>query len=331
MVTTLSTRFNSAAGLLMVPPATFGFDEQTALSNSFQHAPVEGADHVQQQAMREFSDLVNLLRSYDIQVFVPEIDNRAPARPNAVFTNNWLSTWPTGEVYLYPMATESRRAERDLGIIRQLAERFVVDKIIDLSAKESQGVFLESTGVMVFDHLNGLVYACPSSRCDISLLRKHVETLGYEAVVFEANDRTGHEMYHTNVMLAIQSTTAIVCEAAIDPSHRESTLQRLRQTGREVVTIDFDQLDAFAANALEVQNRFGESFLVMSQGALDSLDKTQRRTLEASNEILASPLHTIESVGGGSARCMLAEIFLPLRSSNRQGDSGAQTDDLLTA
>jgi hypothetical protein len=266
--------------------------------------------------MQEFTALVDLLRANDIDVFVPEVGHIAPARPNAVFPNNWLSTWPTGEVYLYPMATDSRRTERDPGVIAQLEERFVIDKIIDLSTQESLDVFLESTGVMVFDHLNGLVYACPSVRCHTSLFRSHAQVLGYEAVIFDATDRAGNAMYHTNVMLAIQSTTAIVCEAAIAPEHRASTLHRLKTSGRAVVNISFDQLDAFAANALEVRNRSGKSFLVMSQGALDCLDEAQRCILEADNEVLASPLDTIESVGGGSARCMLAEIFLPLRSTN---------------
>lgn len=305
---------NSAQAVLMVFPKTFGYDDQTATSNTFQHHPDKNIEVTRAEAQREFVGLVEKLRSNSIEVLVAGMSSdAASSMPNALFPNNWFSTWPNGDVYLYPMATETRRIERSAAVLEMIGEQFVINNVIDISAPELQGQFLESTGVMLFDHVNRLAFATPSIRCDQVLFERHVRELGYEPVTFASMDHRGGAIYHTNIMLAIQTHTAIVCDAAIHPDDRDRVMSQLRATNRDVVNISYPQLVAFAANALEIQNAEGNTFLVMSQGAHESLDESQRERLLAHNEIISSPLTTIETVGGGSARCMLGEIFLARR------------------
>jgi len=297
----------------MVVPTTFGFDEQTAQTNVFQHRLNAQSAAVQQAALHEFNDYVELLRAHDITVLTFEDLGDIP-KPNAVFPNNWISTWPDGTVYLYPMATESRRVERSQTAIDLLKERYAIEDVVDLSAREQDGAILESTGVMVFDHESKTAYACISPRCDRDLFIAHSRQLGYTPVAFHATDHKGTPIYHTNVMLGIQARTAVICSESIaNDTERRNVLQVLADSGHEIIDINFAQMEHFCGNVLSVQNRHGESFVILSQSAYDAFSEAQRNTLAKSGTLLPVNIPTIETVGGGSARCMLAEIFLPVR------------------
>jgi hypothetical protein len=299
-----------AQSVLMVSPASFAFDAQTAVSNKFQiELPIEPAQ-VTSQALAEFNAAVTTLRLAGIDVVVHE--GRADEhKPSAVFPNNWITTWPNGTVYTYPMATPSRRTERDPLVLRELAAKFDVSSIIDLSGSEADNRYLESTGAIVFDHASKVAYGCISERCDEELFRAHVKGQGYKAIVFHAYDQRGVPIYHTNVMMAIQSATAAIClEAITDPSERRQIFDALRQH-HEVIDISRAQMNSFCGNMLEVQNRYGEKYLVLSRTAYDSFGPEQRQRLSVDKQLLPITIPTLEAVGGGSARCMLAEIFLP--------------------
>ena len=305
--------YQSASAVLMVRPFTFGFDEQTAKTNAFQHHMQLRPLLVTRKALEEFEEVVRTLQGLGIEVVVFE-DDSTISKPNGVFVNNWLSTWPDGAVYLYPMATESRRPERNPLVLEKLKERFVVGPVVDLSSHERRDEYLESTGVMIFDHLNKLVYASPSSRCSEKLLLKHTQDIGYRPIIFRAFDRHGMTIYHTNVALSIQSSTAIVCSEAIkDEAERHKVLKALMDSRRKVIEITQKQMEKFCGNVLEVCNRNGKRFLVLSQTALDNLTPEQQRQLSADKSLVPLHIPTIETIGGGSARCMMAEIFLPTR------------------
>jgi hypothetical protein len=300
----------SAQSVLMVSPASFAFDTQTAVSNKFQvQLPLEPAQ-ITQQALDEFRGAVATLRRAAIDVVVHEgstYDNK----PSAVFPNNWITTWPDGTVFMYPMATVSRRTERDPKVLTELADTFVVKRVVDLSETEADGRYLESTGAIVFDHAHKIAYGCISERCDEELFRDHVEMLGYEAVVFRAYDHSGVPIYHTNVMMAIHSTTAVIClEAITDSAERSRVFEALRQH-HDVIDISYQQMYSFCGNLLEVENGYGEKYLVLSQTAYHAFDEVQRDRLSADKQLLPISIPTLEAIGGGSARCMLAEIFLP--------------------
>lgn len=301
----------SAAAMLMVRPASFGFDTQTAQTNTFQHVIGESSAAVRRHAEAEFDAFVQVLRSHDIEVVVFD-DAPTPPKPNAVFPNNWLTTWSEGRVYLYPMATESRRIERNPDILSMLRERFTVSEVIDISVAEETGVILEGTGAMVFDHAHKIVYGAVSPRCNRGLFEQHAEVLGYRPIAFTAQDKQGVPIYHTNVMMGVQSTTAVVCgESIIDTAEREQVFSTLRQTGHEVVDITHNQMDQFCGNVLEVRNVRDEPFLVMSSTAYRAFTPAQKEVLARDKTLVCADIPTIEQVGGGSARCMLTEIFLP--------------------
>jgi hypothetical protein len=308
--------YQSATAVLMVRPFSFGFDEQTAKTNVFQHHMRLKSSQVTQKALEEFEDAIRALQESDIDLLVFD-DMSHVSKPNAVFVNNWLSTWPDGAVYLYPMATESRRPERNPQILEKLKERFVVGPVVDISSHERRNKYLESTGVMIFDHLSKHVYASLSSRCDEELLRQHTSDIGYQPIVFRAFDRHGMSIYHTNVVLGIQTSTAIVCSEAItDETERDNVLKALTDSGRTIVEISQKQIEKFCANVLEVRNRKGERFLVLSQTAMDNLTPMQQQLLTADKSLVPLRIPTIETIGGGSARCMMAEIFLPQKDQN---------------
>lgn len=300
----------SASAVLMVRPVSFGFDDQTAKTNVFQHHMHLKDSRVTQKALEEFEDSVKILKAHDIDVLIFEDESHVP-KPNGVFVNNWLSMWPDGKIYLYPMATESRRPEREPQAVELLKERFVVQKVTDISGSEKNDKFLESTGVMVFDHINKAVYACISPRCDEQLLGQHAEELQYEPVIFHASDRQNVPIYHTNVVLSIQTSTAIVCSEVVKPqADLDKLFKALTDGGRTIVDISEAQMEKFCGNVLEVRNRRGEKHLILSQTALDNLTLDQQRILGADKKLVPIHIPTIETAGGGSARCMMAEIFL---------------------
>lgn len=309
--------------VLMVRPTSFGFDEQTAVSNSFQTNVNLHQQEVLQRAAAEFRQLTDTLTAHGVSVVVFE-DDPLPPKPNAVFPNNWLSTWPDGRLFLYPMATKSRRLERSSRLLASLTDQFKVSEVIDLTGHENQDIFLESTGVMVFDHANKIVYGCVSVRCDETLFRKHAADLGYRPVVVRAYDQAGGLIYHTNLLMGVQTSTAVVClEAIADRTERDQLRASLEQTGHEVVAITMEQMNACCGNVLEVQNAAGERFLALSQGAYDAFTPSQRAQLSKDKRLLPVAIPTIETIGGGSVRCMLAELFLPPKNAALQPDSPA--------
>jgi len=297
--------------VMMVRPITFGFDEQTAATNTFQNETSLSQAEVRGRAVEEFDKAVAELRTHGIKVVVFEDQDRKP-KPNAVFPNNWLSMWPDGHIFWYPMATESRRVERSFAALTELAKDFDINEVTNLSAAEDSGVYLESTGVMIFDHEHKIVYGCISPRCDEQLLNMHAATLGYKPIVFHAYNTDSIAIYHTNVLMGVQTTTAVVCADTIfDPAERKQVLSSLQETGHDVVLITQEQMNAFCGNILELQNEQGELFLAMSQTAYDAFTEEQREILSRDKTLIPLSIPTIETIGGGSVRCMLAEVFLP--------------------
>lgn len=298
---------------MMVKPSTFGFDDQTAQTNTFQHHLGLAHSEVLVRANAEFDNAVETLNKIDIAVTVFEDSDKRP-KPNAVFPNNWLSTWPDGHIFLYPMATESRRVERSFEALELLSRQFKISEVTDLSEPERRDLFLESTGVLIFDHVNKIAYACISPRCDEQLFKDHMKDLGYDPVAFHAYGLDGVPVYHTNVMMGIQSETAVICaEAITDEEERNMVLTRLKETGHKVVEITQQQMSQFCGNVLELHNEAGERYLVMSQSAFDGFDAKQREVLSKDKTLIPLAIPTIETIGGGSVRCMLAEVFLPGR------------------
>lgn len=301
----------STAAVLLVKPTTFGFDEQTAVTNTFQNRVALDKPEVTHFAEVEFQRLADTLDAHGIQTVVFE-DNTEPPKPNAVFPNNWLSMWPDGRLYLYPMATKSRRLERSPRALMELAKQFQITKVIDLSSSEQDGKFLESTGVMVFDHVHKIMYGCESARCDERLFRKHAAELGYTPILVHAFDQHGAPMYHANLLIAVQASTAVVClEAIADHAERETIKASLADTGHDVIDITLEQLNAYCANVLELRNAAGERFLLLSRGAYEAYTSAQRAALGKDKTLVPVAVPIIEKVGGGSVRCMMAEIFLP--------------------
>lgn len=299
-----------ASTILMVRPAAFGFNEETAANNYFQHNPGISKEQLQQKALAEFDAMVEMLRRNDVEVLVIN-DTAAPPKPDAIFPNNWLSTSPEGKVFVYPMYAPSRRAEKRDDIPEQLARDFEINDVQDWSEYEAEGRFLEGTGSMVMDHTNKLIYAAISERTNLSVLEKFAASNGYQAIVFLATDKEGRPVYHTNVVMALGEKLCVLCEEAIEEEWELIAVrQLLESTGHTIVPISREQMHRFAGNMLEVRNRKGESLLVLSQRAFGSLHKDQKQKLETFARLLPVPVPTIEEVEGGSVRCMMAEIFL---------------------
>lgn len=294
----------------MVRPAAFGFNEETAANNYFQTNPGISKEVLQQKALAEFDNMVQLLRNEEIDVLVID-DTKEPPKPDALFPNNWLSTSPNGTVSVFPMYAPNRRAEKRDDILQQLARHFVVKDVQDWSEYEAEGRFLEGTGSMVIDHDNKMIYAAVSERTNLSVLEKYAATNNYQAIVFLATDKNGRPVYHTNVMMALGSAFCVLCEEAIEEEWELIAVrQLLESTGYTIIPITREQMHAFAGNMLEVKNKKAENILVLSQTAFDSLRKEQKQMLEAFAQLLPVAVPTIEQVEGGSVRCMMAEIFL---------------------
>jgi hypothetical protein len=302
-----------ASSVLMIRPARFENNPMTAESNLFQGRNAATPEEQQDLALAEFDALVVQLRDAGINVVVVE-DTLEPHTPDSIFPNNWVSFHGDGRVVLYPMEAENRRTERRRDIIEKLDNDlgFQVAEILDLSAHEMDGHYLEGTGSMVLDRSNRIAYACLSSRTQLGPLGDFAQRMDYEVVAFDAVDRDGVPIYHTNVLMNIGEAVAVICaEAIATTEQREAILTRLQNTGHEVVELTFDQLDAFAGNMLELRSDDGNRVLAMSTQAWESLSEHQREILRANSEILHSPIDNIESSAGGSVRCMLAEIHLP--------------------
>jgi hypothetical protein len=293
----------------MIRPVNFGFNEQTAGSNAFQTRNEQ--QHVQAKARQEFDDLVSILRKNDVEVIVID-DTTEPHTPDSIFPNNWVSFHNDGTVFLYPMMAENRRLERREDIIMQLEDEFKIKHVIDLSHFENESRFLEGTGSMVLDRDNKIAYACLSPRTNKKVFDEFCKDSGYHSVLFHAVDQNGMDIYHTNVLMCIGSLFAVICLDSIkDATEKQNVIKSLQSTQKQIVAISFEQMNQFAGNMLEVQNKDGESLLVMSKSAWESLNDEQRAILSSFSRPIYSDISTIENNGGGSARCMMAEVHLP--------------------
>ncbi len=293
--------------LLMIQPVNFGFNTETAVNNTFQKNM--GGD-VQQQALQEFTDFVAVLRKNKIDVTVVK-DSLHPATPDSIFPNNWISFHADGRIFLYPMFAVNRRLERKTAVQEAVKSNFSFTEIIDLTGSENDGLFLEGTGSMVLDRENKIAYACLSPRTDEKLLNEFCKLIDYNPITFKAIDNTGVDIYHTNVMMCIAKTFAVVClESVTVHEDKAKLIGSLIKTNKEIVDISLQQLNHYAGNMLQVINEEGELLLIMSTQAYQSLTNAQIEILQKHNRIIHSSLNTIESVGGGSARCMMAEVFL---------------------
>lgn len=293
--------------ILLIRPANFGFNDETRGSNTFQKELSDSAETIRQRALFEFDEFAQTLRARGVDVFVFD-DTILPPKTDAVFPNNWVSFHADGTVVLYPMLSANRRLERRADIIGSLGQKFEIANIIDLTPYEREGRFLEGTGSIVFDHNNRVAYAAISPRTDKELFISICEKLKYEPLTFTARDLNGVEIYHTNVLMCIGKEFAVIClESIADDKERANVFDRLTTNGLDIVSLTFDQMNSFAGNMLALS----DDLLIMSQRALESLTAAQKITLEKYCELLPLAIPTIETVGGGSARCMIAEIFLP--------------------
>lgn len=296
--------------ILMVRPARFCYNAETAMTNHFQHELFLSPDQLQLQAAAEFDHMAATLQNNGIDVLVID-DTPDPIKPDAIFPNNWISTNAEGIISVFPMQAVSRRAEKRSDIIESLAQRFIVTAVEDWSHYEKEEQFLEGTGSMVIDHERKIIYACLSPRTHLEPVEKFAAVHGYRAIAFRAHDNQGKEIYHTNVMMSVGEGFAVLCPKAItDHDERVAVTQLLEATGHEIIHITHEQMNAFAANLLQVKNKAGEKFVVMSQTAFDSLEDEKKERLQHYGNLLPVDVSIIENVEGGSVRCMMAEIFL---------------------
>ncbi len=299
--------------VLMIRPARFESNPLTAASNRFQGKTGASPADQQAAALREFDGLVEALQAAGIDVVVVE-DTPEPHTPDSIFPNNWISMHADGRVVLYPMEAENRRTERRNDIIEHLHDAIglQVTEVIDLTAHENEGHYLEGTGSMVLDRANRIAYACLSSRTHFDALGDFAQRMGYEVVAFDAVDSEGVPIYHTNVLMNIGEELAVICDEAIPrQEQREAVLARLRDTGHDVIRLSYEQLNAFAGNMLELRGADGERVTAMSEQAYQSLSEEQRARFEANGRIVSASIDNIEQSAGGSVRCMLAEVHLP--------------------
>lgn len=301
------------SAVLMVRPKSFGFNPQTAETNAFQNNVTDDAESISAKAIAEFTIMVDLLRSNDIEVLVVE-DTAQPQKPDAIFPNNWISFHPDGTVVLYPMLAENRRMERTNPVLDSVKPHYSINKIIDLTSYEGQNNFLEGTGSIVFDYVNKIAYASRSPRTNEHVVNDISNKLGFTSIVFDAVDELGREIYHTNVLMCIGTDFVIICLDAIQlEDDQEKLLKSFSATGHKVIAISFEQMKLFAGNMMEVKSKSGESFVLLSQKAFHSLLPGQLDTLSRFVEPIPVNIPTIETYGGGSVRCMVAGIFNPER------------------
>lgn len=292
--------------LLLIRPVNFGFNAETAVNNSFQ---VNSTGNVQQKALEEFDGLVSLLSENNVSLTVIT-DTENPHTPDSIFPNNWISFHEDGTVFIYPMFAANRRLEKKPHIFENLKANLRITEIKDLSRYETENRFLEGTGSMVLDRKNRIAYASLSPRTDKHILEEFCNLAGYTPCSFTSSDNSGMAIYHTNVMMCVADKFTVICLDAIrDKQERLMVSGSLKESGKEIIDISLQQMNAFAGNMLQVKNSDGELLLVMSSQAFGSLNKTQVSKLEKFSRIIHTPLDTIESCGGGSARCMMAEIF----------------------
>jgi len=297
--------------LLMIQPVHFSFNDETAVNNSFQNKS-DQAD-VQAKARAEFEQFITVLRAHDIDVTVVE-DTPDPHTPDSIFPNNWISFHEDGNICLYPMFAVNRRLERKPSVLDSIQEKFAITHTNDFTTYEKDALFLEGTGSMVLDRDKKIAYACLSPRTNQIVLDEFCNKMHYKGVSFVSVDAAGAPIYHTNVMMCVADDYVVICLDSIkDKNEQELVKQSILASGKIIIEIDFNQMNRFAGNMLQVHNTKGEKFLVMSSQAYHALLPKQIETIQSFNKIIHSDITTIETNGGGSARCMMAEIFLPLK------------------
>lgn len=307
---------HSTNAIFLIKPANFGYNLQTATSNAFQHQTTEKENITTLKAIQEFEMMANKLSKKGIDVQVID-DTPYPIKPDAIFPNNWGSFHANGTVIIYPMLAKNRRAEKRKEILEKIKETFEIKKTIDLSANELKGTFLEGTGSIIFDHQAKKAYACISPRTDKKLFVEICNTIGYKAHYFYARDKSGKEIYHTNVMMNIGNGYAVIClESITDEQEKNMLVTSLKNSGKEIITISLNQMSSFCGNMIELEIKSKKNILAMSQTAFDNLTKAQKNTLKLYCELFPLNVNTIEKIGGGSVRCMISEIFLPKKIIN---------------
>lgn len=299
--------------ILMVEPVAFGFNDQTAVNNYFQQKGNDSEADIQLQALEEFNEMVSLLRAKGVNVLVVK-DTTAPNTPDSIFPNNWISFHEGGQAVLYPMFAENRRKERREDILEFITKNGVeINNIDDFTFWEEQNLYLEGTGSMILDRINKIAYAALSERTDKAVFLQFCSSFEYKPVYFHANQPVNGKrlpVYHTNVMMTVADDYAVICLDAIDnPTERNMVLNALEDSGKDIIPITEHQMNCYAGNMLQVKNTGGKKFLVLSQSAYDSLTRKQIEELTTYNELIVISIPTIEQVGGGSVRCMMAEVF----------------------
>ncbi len=302
--------------ILMIEPVDFRFNEQTAVNNYFQNQSDETSESVQEKALKEFQGMVSKLRENGVNVIVLQ-DTLKPHTPDSIFPNNWISFHENKMIALYPMFAENRRDERrEDDVLDLLSEKgFEAEEVMDYTDAENDEIFLEGTGSIILDRENKIAYAAVSPRTDEELFIEFCEDFDYAPVLFEANQTVNGErqqIYHTNVMMCVADEYAVICLDTIDDkAEKKLVADTLIESGKEIIEITEEQMHKFAGNMLQVGGMGAAKYLVMSQTAYDSLTQEQITAIEKYNPIIAVDINTIETLGGGSARCMMAEVFLP--------------------
>lgn len=299
----------STHSVIVVRPANFRYNAETAVSNFFQNTVESSALEQSQKVSEEFNFLLSTLKKHRIEVRIID-DTDLPIKPDAIFPNNWISTHAEGIICLYPMLTPNRQAEVRWDVVESLKQSFVVSDVLDLTPHIEKNEILEGTGSIVLDRTNQIAYACLSARTNESLFWKLCQNLGYTPITFEAYDKKGKSIYHTNVMMSIGSKYAVICLESIPADQREKVSKSLSNSGLEIFEISQSQMSNFAGNVIELTSTAGKKFLMLSQSAFDSLSAQQKSGLSQYVELVPIPIPTIEKIGGGSIRCMIAENFL---------------------
>ncbi len=297
--------------VFMVPPSDFCFNPQTGIDNEFQQLLDMNPKELKEDAMAEFNQMVNILRDNFIEVLLLNKSADSPELPDAVFPNNWFSTDSEGQLTIYPMKTENRQAEVRPKELKALAENNHY-KVNSEQSLTKQNKALEGTGSIIFDHSNRIAYAAISERCDKILFEQFCESNGYQAISFSTQSSNGKPFYHTNVMLSIGEGFAVICTDAIVEADRERIIESLKKSYKQIIELSLEQTEKnFCANILQLRSGRGELIIVMSDSAYHGFSKEQKNLLKLHGKLVPCPIDTIETVGGGSARCMLAENFLP--------------------
>ncbi len=296
--------------IFLIKPCCFQYNFETEISNSFQQQlPVNKSD-ITLKAINEFNNFALELENNGLDITIID-DTTLPEKPDAVFPNNWISTHENGKLILYPMLAENRRIERRQEIIDQLNQKFVINQITDLTYFEKESKFLEGTGSVILDRIYQKAFACLSPRTHKEVFYKFCEEIGFLPVWFFALDENKNEMYHTNVVMCLGTHFAVVYLASIsDEQNKKNLINEIKKSNREIIDIDFNQVKNFAGNMLELKNKDGEPLIVLSQTAYNCLNSNQINAIKKYGKLLPLKVDTIEKIGGGSVRCMIAEIFL---------------------